>query len=346
MAKASIQQFSTTATSNTDIDGINVNTGWPPSNVGPAFRELMAQLAAFAVPQSVALTSTSQTLTVEQASALFLSLTGTPGGAVTLTIPAQVAGGYVQNNASDGSAVTLTTGSGGTISIANGGSAQYLCDGTNVSFARPPGVNFGALQHFAVNIESGGWRRCAGQTRPQTDPFWVWIVENDLQSSWGPGYTGSSTYNMPDSRGFVLASLDNLGGTAAGRLTTAVAGFNTETLLAGGGNEYMQSHTHGASAADSGHGHGDSGHGHSDAGHGHTFNAVANYVAEGAFPGGINGNSTEWVVNNGYANIETGYANITTGYANVGVTVGSTGGGSSQNVQPTLMTAVMMYVGA
>lgn len=45
MSKTSISQFSTSAASNTDINGINVNTGWPPSNVGPAFRTLMALLA-------------------------------------------------------------------------------------------------------------------------------------------------------------------------------------------------------------------------------------------------------------------------------------------------------------
>jgi hypothetical protein len=45
MSKDSIQQFSTAAAANTDIGGINVNTGWPPNNVGPAFRELMAFLA-------------------------------------------------------------------------------------------------------------------------------------------------------------------------------------------------------------------------------------------------------------------------------------------------------------
>jgi hypothetical protein len=45
MAKNAISQYSTVAALNTDISGININTGWPPSNVGPAFRENMALLA-------------------------------------------------------------------------------------------------------------------------------------------------------------------------------------------------------------------------------------------------------------------------------------------------------------
>lgn len=45
MTKDAINQYSTIAANNTDIGGININTGWSPANVGPAVRELMAQLA-------------------------------------------------------------------------------------------------------------------------------------------------------------------------------------------------------------------------------------------------------------------------------------------------------------
>ena len=69
MTKASIQQFSTTAASNTDINGINVNVGWPPGNVGSSYRQLMAFLASALVPQQISLTGlTSLTLTAQQAS--------------------------------------------------------------------------------------------------------------------------------------------------------------------------------------------------------------------------------------------------------------------------------------
>jgi hypothetical protein len=44
MAKTKISEFSATASSNTDIDGINLAEGMAPSLVNNAIRELMAQL--------------------------------------------------------------------------------------------------------------------------------------------------------------------------------------------------------------------------------------------------------------------------------------------------------------
>lgn len=44
MAKTKISEFSATAANNTDIDGINIAEGCPPSSINNAIRELMAQL--------------------------------------------------------------------------------------------------------------------------------------------------------------------------------------------------------------------------------------------------------------------------------------------------------------
>lgn len=46
---------------------------------------------------------------------------------------------------------------------------------------------------------------------------------------------GSTTFNLPDLRGRAIAGVDNMGGTAAGRLTTAAGGVNAATLGAAGG---------------------------------------------------------------------------------------------------------------
>ncbi len=44
MPKTKISEFSATAANNTDIDGINIAEGCPPSTINNAIRELMAQL--------------------------------------------------------------------------------------------------------------------------------------------------------------------------------------------------------------------------------------------------------------------------------------------------------------
>lgn len=54
------------------------------------------------------------------------------------------------------------------------------------------------------------------------------------------GGDGVATFGVPDRRGRVAVGRDNMGGTAANRITAAVAGFNGATLGAVGG---AQSHT-------------------------------------------------------------------------------------------------------
>lgn len=57
---------------------------------------------------------------------------------------------------------------------------------------------------------------------------------------WGNG-NGTTTFNVPDLRGYVIAGRDNMGGTAAGRLTTTYYGANTPDALGASGGS--QSHT-------------------------------------------------------------------------------------------------------
>jgi hypothetical protein len=47
MSKDKISEYSSTAASNTDIGGININEGCAPSNINNAIRELMAQIKDF-----------------------------------------------------------------------------------------------------------------------------------------------------------------------------------------------------------------------------------------------------------------------------------------------------------
>jgi len=131
VAKQSIQQFSTTPASNTDIAGINVNTGWPPSNVGIAYRTLMAFLADALVPLSLSITSeTAVTLSPAQASAQYAVYTGALSGDCTITLPSALFVGYVQNATTGGHNIILTSG-GGTTAVIAPGSAWYVyeCDG-------------------------------------------------------------------------------------------------------------------------------------------------------------------------------------------------------------------------
>lgn len=112
-----------------------------------------------------------------------------------------------------------------------------------VSTDSPP---VGAVMDYAGTVEPSGWLFCWGQSLSTTG------VYAQLFAVTGYTYGGSGgNFNLPDFRGRVGAGRDNMGGTAANRLTTAGGGVNGVTLGANGGAEshqlsvaQMPAHTH------------------------------------------------------------------------------------------------------
>jgi len=83
MAKTKISEFSSTASNNTDIDGISVAEGMAPSNVNNAIRELMSQLKDWqsgAVSQDM---SVNGVLTVSGNAILSANLTATGNATIS-----------------------------------------------------------------------------------------------------------------------------------------------------------------------------------------------------------------------------------------------------------------------
>jgi hypothetical protein len=83
MAKTKISEFSSTASNNTDIDGISVAEGMAPSNVNNAIRELMSQLKDWqsgAVSQDM---SVNGALTVSGNTVLSANLTATGNATIS-----------------------------------------------------------------------------------------------------------------------------------------------------------------------------------------------------------------------------------------------------------------------
>jgi microcystin-dependent protein len=104
---------------------------------------------------------------------------------------------------------------------------------------------------------------CAGQAVSRTDYS---ALFNALSTTYGTG-DGSTTFNLPDLRGRVPAGVDNMGGSAASRLTSTVLSASN-TLGATGGTQthtitsaQLPAHSHpntlgSNTVASSGHGHG------------------------------------------------------------------------------------------
>jgi hypothetical protein len=104
MPKNKISEYSSTASSNTDIGGINIAEGCPPSNINNAIRELMAQVKDFQIgADGDGLTVSTINATTATFGTLIASF-----GAVTAT-SLNVSGGSVLASASISGALTSAT---------------------------------------------------------------------------------------------------------------------------------------------------------------------------------------------------------------------------------------------
>jgi len=174
---------------------------------------------------------------------------------------------------------------------------------------------------------------------------------------------GSTTFNIADKRGRVSAGKDDMGGTAASRITAAISGTNGTVLGATVGSEgvtlaigQIPSHDHTAAtnyqSADHTHSGNSSGssadHSHSLPDPAHAHNITYNYGdydwgAPAATDQGIIGNVGTWSAGTGESTGGVTYNHthaLTTGGASANHTHGITaqgGGGAHLNMQPTII---------
>lgn len=141
-----------------------------------------------------------------------------------------------------------TIDGGTTMSINAGESLILHCGGTAwLSVGKSSGVPSGVLAPFAGATVPSGWLICDGAAVSRTTYASLFTA---IGTTWGVG-DGSSTFNTPDLRGRVPAGKDNMGGSAASRLTSTSVSPNGNTLGAVGGTEthtlttaQLASHSH------------------------------------------------------------------------------------------------------
>lgn len=111
-------------------------------------------------------------------------------------------------------------------------------------------INFptGSVLDFAGSTAPDGWLLCFGQAVSRTEYAALFAALGEI---YGVG-DGSTTFNLPDCRGRVKAGMDNMGGVAAGQLTSAESGVDGTTLGFKGGaqthtinSNELPAHTHG-----------------------------------------------------------------------------------------------------
>jgi microcystin-dependent protein len=209
-----------------------------------------------------------------------LMLLGSVSGTNTITASASPTLGayaagqrfvFVAAGANTG-ATTLNINGLGAVTVYKGSGATALVSGdipsgsvVEVIYLTSPGNHFrllsvslgaqtggtmpvGAVMPYAGTSAPAGWLFCYGQAISRTDYAALFTA---LSTTYGAG-NGSTTFNLPDLRGRVVAGKDNMGGSSADRLTNQSGGLNGDTLGATGGAEthtlttaQMPAHTHG-----------------------------------------------------------------------------------------------------
>lgn len=144
-----------------------------------------------------------------------------------------------------------------------------------------------------------------------------------LGTAWGIG-DGTTTFNLPDFRGRLGAGLDNMGGIAAARMTAGVSGVPGTTLGGVGGDQHAQQDTLASTTTVT----------IIDPGHTHAIN-----VPQGT-PALRNSGSDEGVSTP--VPVPTAVTGIT---ATATTSTTSSLTGTSQNVQPTAMVNMIIYLG-
>lgn len=161
MPKTKISEFSSTPANNTDIDGINIAEGCPPSTINNAIRELMAQLKDqqaglagdnFTVGGDL---SVSGNVTLTNALPIAQGGTGqtTASTAINALIPSQTgnSGRYLTTDGVSVSWGTVTPGTGTVTSVAM---ASNL---SGITIAGTPITSTGTLTlNGTLNVASGG----------------------------------------------------------------------------------------------------------------------------------------------------------------------------------------------
>ncbi len=106
----------------------------------------------------------------------------------------------------------------------------------------------GVVLPYAGSTAPLGWLLCHGQAVSRTTFASLFGITG---TTYGTG-DGSTTFNVPDLRGRVAGGKDDMGGSAASRLTSGGSGVNGASLGASGGAQthtltaaQMPAHSHG-----------------------------------------------------------------------------------------------------
>lgn len=204
-----------------------------------------------AEPAFVPLTSISSTAVNSDlddiADMLTDSLSRSGDGAMTAALQLDPTGGAVFSNDPD---TGLIRSAANTVTLRAGGvDALTLTASTALLFGSPLlTIPVGVMVPYAGATAPSSWLLCYGQAVSRTSYSSLF---NIIGTAYGTG-DGSTTFNVPDMRGRAPFGKDDMGGSAANRITSGGSGITGTTLGASGGAQtvtldltMIPSHDHG-----------------------------------------------------------------------------------------------------
>lgn len=268
--------MTTTTNKGYELQSTGSNTGTWGSTLNTSVFQIIDSNMGGMTTKSLSASNVS--LTSSESQSAILRLTGTLLANVIVTTSC-VGFFFVENLTSGNFSVTLTNGAGTSIIPPQYCRIPVLSDSTNGLRFGAPAIPPGTIMDYAG---------ASGTIPPYLAGEWLFCDGSSLSSSSYPGlfaaigytYGGSSgTFALPDLRGRARFGRDNMGGTAAGRITSAETSITGTTLGASGGSQsvalteaQLATHTHAATTS-------------SDGAHTHTYNG-ASFQPGGPYGGG------------------------------------------------------------
>lgn len=336
---ANLRRWSRTATGNATVAGgvstINFAEGQSPGSLNNSAREMMAQVRSIYTPDEWGWVEFSATASI--ASQTVFKLVGNQTTDWTANRRWRLKSGsttrfgtVVSSSFTTETTVTVTVDSGSlsashslaalasitgdhvprnfitsaSVATAISGFITSASVSTAISIAMP----VSAVLPYAGTTEPTGWLFCNGQAVSRSTYAALFAI---ISTTYGVG-NGTTTFNLPDLRGRVVAGQDDMGGASANRLTNLSGGLDGDVLGATGGSE---SHTL-TEAQIPGHQH---------------------FLASSAV-GSVNLSNTNYLTENAnFGNNNSYLLQGSSTVATLGLT-SSTGGGQAHNiVQPTII---------
>lgn len=133
--------------------------------------------------------------------------------------------------------------------------SAFVTSAIATALASLSSIPSGVVAPYGGTTAPSGWLLCYGQAISRTTYANLFTA---ISTTYGVG-DGSTTFNVPDLRGRVVAGQDDMGGTSANRLTGASGGVDGDVLGGTGGAEthtlttpQIPSHSHSITAYTSG----------------------------------------------------------------------------------------------